>query len=471
MRHRLVFASLALALLVAPAALASPREERLRVGALDLPGYGAADLELARFDLLAPDFTFHLDGRPAALPASLRGAQFYRGRVAGEPDSLAVLRLSGDGSVGGAVELRGERWALGAAGGALAAEAELFDEPPALEDEQVLRGERARYVAPAARRPGPVPLPVGVYGARILVESDYEFFLLSRSSVEHTTDRLLSLFAAVSAVLEKEIGVRLLIGRLTVWQTPDDPWWNGDDYGRLGWQTYVAHHPVRSDPRAFVYLLTGRRDGGGVLAGVCTGYGPQPQDLGWSWGDQRTVAHEIGHIFGSEHTHCYGPPIDKCATEAPAHCYKGPTERRAANDGSLMSYCLATSLSYGASGRYGDRSERVPATMRATTERAAASYRGCLTPLTDALNLRVESTTATSATLVWNDVFADETGWILEELRSKKWRAVRQAPANATRLELANLTAGRAATYRLFARFKKNVSQPSVPVTVLPRGD
>jgi hypothetical protein len=52
----------------------------------------------------------------------------------------------------------------------------------------------------------------------------------------------------------------------------------------------------------------------------------------------RVFAHELGHNLGSEHTHCYSPPVDTCWNQEQG-CYSGPTSCPAEGSGTLMSYC------------------------------------------------------------------------------------------------------------------------------------
>jgi hypothetical protein len=125
-----------------------------------------------------------------------------------------------------------------------------------------------------------------------------------------------------------------------------------------------------------------------------------------------------------------------------------------------MSYCGATSRSYGAVGRYGDRSERVLEVLRGSVERADALYPKCLRAITDALRLRVTAAGGKVATLAWDDIFSDETGWTVEQRVGKKWKPVRKLPANTTTATVSG------SAWRVLARFKGNVSEPSVPVSL-----
>ncbi|HUM00933.1 MAG TPA: IPT/TIG domain-containing protein, partial [Thermoanaerobaculia bacterium] len=109
-------------------------------------------------------------------------------------------------------------------------------------------------------------------------------------------------------------------------------------------------------PRLTAHMLSGRGFGGGIayLNALCTtsAYslvgsldGVAPADLTTTYWDFMAVTHELGHNFGSRHTHCYTPPVDKCYGSEPS-CYRGPTSVPP-EKGTVMSYCHLLSGGYG----------------------------------------------------------------------------------------------------------------------------
>src|SRR6185503_11658566 len=53
--------------------------------------------------------------------------------------------------------------------------------------------------------------------------------------------------------------------------------------------------------------------------------------------DVLVFTHEVGHNMGTQHTHCYNPPLDHCYSGEQG-CYVGPTSLPPGG-GTIMSYC------------------------------------------------------------------------------------------------------------------------------------
>src|SRR2546427_678228 len=98
-------------------------------------------------------------------------------------------------------------------------------------------------------------------------------------------------------------------------------------------------------PRTVVHFVSGKSVQGGVayidvLCNASYGYGvsqvygsldlSQPSQI---W-DALVFTHELGHNFGTPHTHCYSPPLDKCFS-GEAGRYAGPL---GASRGAITSY-------------------------------------------------------------------------------------------------------------------------------------
>jgi hypothetical protein len=213
-----------------------------------------------------------------------------------------------------------------------------------------------------------------LHTATIAVDTDNEIMNGKfGASTTTATNYIASLFAAMNLIYERDLLVRLLQG-LTYLRVgtgdpygspPDTPTCSGTCPELYEFRNYWAGgcggtgQPSCSGvPRALATLLSGRGAGGGAsgiafinsLCSTASGYsytvlsasGTSP----WS-GEIMVEAHEIGHNFGSPHTHCYSPPIDQC-WNAEFGCYSGSSRSCPAPatysgvpnvTGTLMSYC------------------------------------------------------------------------------------------------------------------------------------
>jgi cysteine-rich repeat protein len=174
------------------------------------------------------------------------------------------------------------------------------------------------------------------------------------SSAPTATQYVASLFGAVSGVYRRDIGVAVLVSQLVIWTTPD-PFGGVDSHAQLvAYQNYNNANRV-GVVRDTAHLLAHIGDGGIAYRGVLCddpnsdavsnldGFYSSFPTVGFLW-DVYVVSHELGHNFGSKHTHCYVPPLDHCYNLEPG-CYNGPVEPTV---GEMMSYChLVDSIEMG----------------------------------------------------------------------------------------------------------------------------
>ncbi|HEV7503565.1 MAG TPA: M12 family metallo-peptidase [Thermoanaerobaculia bacterium] len=324
--------------------------------------------------------------------------------------------------------------------------------------------------------------PGGDYQAIIAVDSDYEYFRIF-GDVGEATEYLTSIFGSVSELYFRQLGVSLAISSLSLYTTADDPWnapnpHSGETADVLCefssfWQ---RSRPVKNYPRNGAMFFTGKTstDIGGQawLSGLCN-YTAKPSSCPYggygivvvskrTFFDTHTTAHELGHVFGSSHTHCYDPPIDQCFG-AEEGCYNGP-ESVPTDGGSVMSYCQPTVLSMGEAGKYGLDSERVEGVIRDLVETVGAS---CLTLTSDPFSLAAAPATGKAA-LSWIDPFSTESNWLVEQLQPNgKFKQVKSLPANATGVTITGLKHKKTYSFRVRAKIKKDFSVYSSVATVV----
>ena len=336
-------------------------------GRLDLPLADGSTLTLAlrRFEVLAPGATVTLSGEHGPVPWQ-PDLTLFKGPVEGEPGSLAVIAMT-SGQVTG--------WVEHAAGRLIVAPLDETGDAHAIADEAVLPAPPAgAFVCPSDESPGgglepPAGLPalpadVQTTTERLVcdlaLDCDYEFFVKEGSDTTRAVNYALVLLATTSAIYEREINVELRASYLNVWATPADPYSATTLSPALTeftswWRTYRS-----SVTRDLAQLVSGRALGGGIayvnaLCNTSYGYsvisnlnGNNVYPSAVTTWDVNVMAHELGHSFGSSHTHsCWwqsngyapaGALLDSCYT-AEGTCFTGATGRVPADLGTIMSYC------------------------------------------------------------------------------------------------------------------------------------
>ena len=192
-----------------------------------------------------------------------------------------------------------------------------------------------------------VRLPV----IQMMIDVDYEGFQYSfHSDTAEAATYMATILAIDSSIYQRDIGAAVMINRFNIWTTQDlitsvpKEVALTRDLIMENWQKYV-----KSTRPGYVYdaafFSTGFNFGGlGYLSGLCT------SDYRFMMGgtlnyndgffstytyDINLVAHELGHLCGSTHTHCFNPPIDCCFDEEGcSYCTQIVPQ-----PGTIMSYC------------------------------------------------------------------------------------------------------------------------------------
>jgi len=326
--------------------------DRFRGSEVTLTGFpipgGSADLRLEAFDVLAPDAEVVVVTAQGEVPMPRPEVVTLRGTVEGDADSRVFLSLSPWGSHG-LIETAGRRFALvppppGVAGPHLVYD--VADLPDHLQPDWMCHVDAAKHdplglaMAEAGEggggaRNGPCRV------ARVAIDSDYEYTAwLFGGNADASAAYALTLMAAVSEIYTYELNVRLVVPYLRVFAQDNDPYGGSDRLGELLNHWRATKGSVQRD---LAHLFSGNFGGGVAYVSVmCSkdwgyavsgvgGWFPYPlQDHnGGNW-DLMVVAHELGHNFGTLHTHDgYEPPIDGC----------GLGDCSQAWGGTIMSYC------------------------------------------------------------------------------------------------------------------------------------
>jgi hypothetical protein len=422
---------------------------RLRLENAEMTDTGeTAALVLERFEVFASDakITVHGEAGDEVLPAPKHA--YFRGVIDGQPESHVFLARLEDGTTQGMVSAGGAVYLIGgdpAAAKALGGPLQLQRVDPVL-----LKASRNEVFNCAedklSKSPGipavrdftsaaaaPAEHDVVVHTAKVAIESDFEFWSLFHNSATATA-YIGNLIGYSSTLYTAELSTSLVVGSVSLWSTSADPWGQTDtgcglmEFGRY----WNLNHT--GDPRTIAHFLSGKLNGGGIAwLGVlcsgaftsgasCPGLGAETTNWGGAYGytgnlagnfninvpsvvwDILAVTHEIGHNFGSPHSHCYNgignaSPIDQCYSgeckqrdqsgNCISACYTGPTSLpgpAGAGSGTIMSYCHLVrgsysdvSLSFGTGFAIGVQPGREVAQMNGYVASVASG--SCLVPI------------------------------------------------------------------------------------------
>lgn len=412
----------------------------MRIEGTPLDGFAdAAGLDLVRFEPVAAGarFVLQTDGGPRTVKPEL--PVYLRGSVDGMRGSVAVLSVRFSGELRGVVSGADGTWMLSRGAGAhgvlrsrrldresLAAaggfSCEQLDNPGPRRTAASASATSATTSTAAQRS---LRLPIS-YTAQVAVELDYDFYQMFAPDSDAAVLYALDLMAFTGALGESELGMSVQVPFLQLWTTESDPF-SGPSTQRLyqartRWNqagsTFCGGTDCTTLGRSTVILMSGGTEGGvAFVPGLCDSYHAPFDGFSYAFAgsmngtfdidspgavwDIIATTHELGHNFGSPHTHCYDPPVDECHGSE-SGCYSGPTSLPSGCPGggqgcaTLMGYCHLlgggldnVSLTYGAGHPYGDTPQRVPDAMIDRIQFEALAAPACLTATDGMVELRV----------------------------------------------------------------------------------
>lgn len=367
---------------LAPSLLRIAPGESVRIAGWPVAPELRSDVTVTRFEVYAPDARIWKVGPEGMTEVPRSRMAFFLGRSEQDPDTRVFLSVAPDAhtfqglavSPDGTYDLRSHgknRYLVSVPEYFLPEDGTGAAEP--LSSSCGQKGEvpeflqesfRARVGGSAVVRSATGEAKLGaLHTATIAVDTDNE--LMAQKFADNTTnanDYIASLFAALNVIYERDLNIRLLQGNTFLRVSSfADPYSQTSSGGASSAQLVeVANHWSANFgdlPRALVMMLSGKSSslysssGIAYVPGLCsTSYGYSFTQVfkfapNTASNDAFVVGHELGHNFGSPHTHCYSPVIDTCYS-GEGGCYSGGTSCPASTTingvsarGTIMSYC------------------------------------------------------------------------------------------------------------------------------------
>ncbi len=327
------------------------RHEAPAAVALEIPQAGGAPLTLELVRVELPAFTVIESGTMA--PMEVEQAVHYRGIVAGEPESLVSLSVW-DGEMAGLISSpsRGGNLVLGR----LPQDQGRNTGPDdyiLYHDRGVFQSETFSCQTPdsgigytveelrpreeTGRGPGDC--------VRVYLEVDHDIYQ-NKGGTTNTTQYITSLFNQVATLYAND-QISIVLSEMFIWSTPSP--YNGATSGDM----LNQFQSIRTNFNGDVGQLLSFQASGGIAvvdglchpytlaklsySGISSSFNTVPT---YSW-SVMVIAHELGHLLGSQHTHACvwngnNTAIDGCPGYTEGGCGNPGTP---SNGGTIMSYC------------------------------------------------------------------------------------------------------------------------------------
>lgn len=399
-------------------------------------------LSLARHEGSVPGATLVVHGAEGDRTLPLPRTSYWSGSVEGRPGSRVTLAVRADGEVRGLLfdeqggaSLRASPLETDLVFHRVARDASETPFRCAADDLLSADPLATLWEPPLGNLPTPGAPAMVTHTARVAVETDWEYFQLFGDATA-AAEYALDLLAFSSTIYAGEVGADLAVASVSIWTTAADPWAQSSTACGLYEFGKYWNDNRQGVERTIAHLLSGKPNGGGIAwVGVlcsgafsydisASGCGGMPDVASYGGGygytgtidgnfvpgnpqpiwDTIAVTHEIGHNFGSPHTHCYAnyggssSHVDQCWTSTSAGCYNGTPKTLpgpgsvsggtpGAGNGTIMSYCHLLSggypnisLTFGLDHPYGVLPDRVPQRMATHVASRAAADPACLAP-------------------------------------------------------------------------------------------
>lgn len=326
------------------------------------------DLQLTEFSVLAPNAVLTLTTHDGVVPGPMPTVKLYRGKVKGVEGSMAYLALGTD-KVSGRISTPDADYSVGYSVEAdQTVDAIITDVrniPQRLATAQCEVTDDDRY-APNGVKYVPMsnpkqtmmkPLAGAAVAAEMAIECDFEMYEHFGSNEQTVTDWVMARMGAITTVYENELGCALQVTNLNIFKVADPyPTVGNIDPLLQSFTSYWAQNKG-SVKRTLAHLFSRQAfDNPNYSSGLAWVDGLCRKDIGYAVTrvmgseqfptiDDGVIAHEIGHNFGSHHTHnCqqWGVAIDSCVP-AEGTCYEGSKKVK----GTIMSYCDQRNFTFG----------------------------------------------------------------------------------------------------------------------------
>lgn len=368
---------------------------QLRVGgditlaSFPLPNGALVDLELRAFSVFSENSIIVSKSDAGEVRRGIPDVRLYRGRIRGELASFAYIAVETE-DLTGSVTYRGVEYSISTRLEGLPTvgdrvvnifeatnDMKAFDcgvEDDAIIDD-VLRGMPADVTALKAG--------MDTLKAKLAVEIDFTAFK-HYGGVSQSENYVTSLMGYINAIYERDVAVTFEVSYMRTWET-EDPYSNASDDAALNTFTNYWRDNMDAVDRTLASLISRKPiSANGVTQGLAWVNQLCSKTHGYAFvklssnnanyeGHAGVWAHELGHNFGSPHTHSctWNPPIDSCYTAEPmrnqAPCF-GPNDiHLILGGGELMSYCH---MRFGNSNVTKEFRDRTGALVRNNSERA-----------------------------------------------------------------------------------------------------